>query len=400
MHTVPFVPLWPSLANRTDIRSFFASPPVTKKNAKPNSPKAGGRRVSLGVDTPATAAATPSPAVDPAKKEIQTPSPSPIASGTTAAKSPASIASCSPEVIAVVAERVCTLGSGRESRVLPRREVISLAESPRNGNKREVGKIDTEGSVSGVVLRRRAAHLAASAAAAAGPSGGSSSGEDNKENKVIKRVKSSSVDTKARLARPVLRAPEMSGYFLQGPISAKRDSEGHSGGSRSGSQGTVDVAGTQTRPSSMYALPVGEVVVGRDSVRDSNPTNKNKLRMGVDKQEEVGCCFRVLACVISCPRASIWSGGGWLRFSCFFNLSGRYGVKRTEVMGRTLQDGVVRVSLCFTSHASVGFASTSHHRCRKRGNQSGGTMCFEAHVMFGSLRQSRHARVVDVPPIG
>ncbi|CAM9985587.1 unnamed protein product [Ectocarpus fasciculatus] len=68
----------------------------------------------------------------------------------------------------------------------------------------------------------------------------------------------------------------MSGFFLEGPAPPAKSGtgEGGSGG------------GNWNLPPARYALPLGEIVVGRDSVRDASPANCNKLRIGIDKREE------------------------------------------------------------------------------------------------------------------
>lgn len=45
--------------------------------------------------------------------------------------------------------------------------------------------------------------------------------------------------------------------------------------------------GARGSKSSGYQLPLREVVVGRDSVRDSHKNNSNKLRIGIPNSEEV-----------------------------------------------------------------------------------------------------------------
>lgn len=40
-------------------------------------------------------------------------------------------------------------------------------------------------------------------------------------------------------------------------------------------------------PSTRHDLPTGDIVVGRDSVRDKHKNNSNKMRMGIPSKEEV-----------------------------------------------------------------------------------------------------------------
>lgn len=94
-------------------------------------------------------------------------------------------------------------------------------------------------------------------------------------------VSAAAMATTAPATPPV----QMSGYFLEGPAVPTR-----SGGGGGGSQESGDAEGSRNlnlHPA-RYALPLGEIVVGRDSVRDNSPANRNKLRIGIDKREEVG----------------------------------------------------------------------------------------------------------------
>ncbi|CAB1121015.1 unnamed protein product [Ectocarpus sp. CCAP 1310/34] len=68
----------------------------------------------------------------------------------------------------------------------------------------------------------------------------------------------------------------MSGFYLEGPAPPAKSGTGEGGG-----------GGNWNLPPARYALPLGEIVVGRDSVRDASPANCNKLRIGIDKREEV-----------------------------------------------------------------------------------------------------------------
>lgn len=76
----------------------------------------------------------------------------------------------------------------------------------------------------------------------------------------------------------------MGEFFLEGPAVPARSG----GGGGGGSQGSEAAEGGGNLPSARYVLPLGEIVVGRDSVRDSNPANSSKLRIGINKREEVG----------------------------------------------------------------------------------------------------------------
>ncbi|CAN0210342.1 unnamed protein product, partial [Ectocarpus sp. 12 AP-2014] len=67
----------------------------------------------------------------------------------------------------------------------------------------------------------------------------------------------------------------MSGFYLEGPAPPAKSGASEGGG-----------GGNWNLPPARYALPLGEIVVGRDSVRDASPANCNKLRIGIDKREE------------------------------------------------------------------------------------------------------------------
>lgn len=88
---------------------------------------------------------------------------------------------------------------------------------------------------------------------------------------------------------------EMSGYFLDGPtpISTATIATTPTTITDPATPTTAGSGGVQgggwKNVSGRYALPVGDVVVGRDSMHDSKPVNRNKLRIGIDKRDEVRC---------------------------------------------------------------------------------------------------------------
>lgn len=100
----------------------------------------------------------------------------------------------------------------------------------------------------------------------------------------------------AAVTTPALSVTEMSGFFLEGPAVPARSGGGAGAGAGGSSQGGEAAERGWNLPSARYALPLGEIVVGRDSVRDANPANSNKLRIGIDKREEVGVGLFFLCC--------------------------------------------------------------------------------------------------------
>lgn len=48
-----------------------------------------------------------------------------------------------------------------------------------------------------------------------------------------------------------------------------------------------------------FQLPLRETVVGRDSVRDKAPANRNKLRVGIPSSLEVSACGWVAVVVVA-----------------------------------------------------------------------------------------------------
>ncbi|CAN0511633.1 unnamed protein product, partial [Ectocarpus sp. 12 AP-2014] len=141
---------------------------------------------------------------------------------------------------------------------------------------------------SGRVLDKRPRPAAVAAAAAA-----ASLDKDNeKENRAasssslsasppaVTDKRPSSSSSQAPGAATVAAVPtdsnsNMSGFYLEGPAPPAKSGVGEGGG-----------GGNWNLPPARYSLPLGEIVVGRDSVRDASPANCNKLRIGIDKREE------------------------------------------------------------------------------------------------------------------
>lgn len=102
-------------------------------------------------------------------------------------------------------------------------------------------------------------------------------------------------------------------FFLEGPIPASRGGGGGGGSKVSGKANWKNVFGRYLLP------PSGEIVVGRDSLRDTHPANNTKLRVGIDKREEVSEEVISFSCVLP-----FRSGDGMLGRSCV-SRTGRYG---------------------------------------------------------------------------
>eukprot|EP00752_Nemacystus_decipiens_P006657 g5985.t1 len=246
-----------------DIRSFFSSSPVgpTTTKSKPRaSPFSSSSRRASGIGTPSTAAGTPpSPARSLANNTPAThaSTPSSAAAASTSNKRAASAA--------LTPGRARKTPPPRPSPASSQGEVISLTGSP-------------------IPLRSQLGSASPGTAAA------SLLGFAEKENGADARSKPAAVSSTATAAVTTAAAAatppaQMSGYFLEGPtVPARGGNSG--GGAGGGSQGSGDGDGCRNLPLARYALPLGEVVVGRDSVRDNSPANKNKLRIGIDKREE------------------------------------------------------------------------------------------------------------------
>ena len=254
----------PSRKN-ADIRSFFslspAGPPTTKSKPRTassnNSPFSSSRRAS-GIGTPSTAAGTPpSPARSLANKTPAT------HAGTPGSAAAAPTSTKRAAATALTPGRARKTPPPRPSPASSQSEVVCLTGSP-------------------VPLRSQLG------SASPGTAATSLLGLVNKENgsggnsSKPAAVSSTAATTTAAAATP---PAQMSGYFLEGPAVPARSGGGGSGG---GSQESGDGDGSRNLPPARYALPLGEVVVGRDSVRDNSPANRNKLRIGIDKREEVG----------------------------------------------------------------------------------------------------------------
>ncbi|CAN0000511.1 unnamed protein product, partial [Scytosiphon promiscuus] len=291
-----------------DIRSFFSLSPAapsntTKSKARTTagSPFGPGSRRSSGAGTPSTVAGTPPPLTPSAVTDSTAgaASPSPAPRGTAAAASGIAGRTSTKRVAAspLTPARARKTPPPRPTPP-PEKEVVCLTESPVSAGAR--GRGSGGGGSSIVDLRARSAISPAqsgTAATATSSRPGNLSG-DAKENGIRGSVlktpagfpsgartsASGGMATSAAKAAAGAAVVEMSGFFLEGPSVPTKSGGGGGGGGSQGSGGSAE--GNWNLPSARYAVPLGEVVLGRDSVRDSSPANSNKLRLGIDKREE------------------------------------------------------------------------------------------------------------------
>eukprot|EP00903_Cladosiphon_okamuranus_P015361 g14187.t1 len=246
-----------------DIRNFFSSSPAgpTTTKSKPriaSSPfSCSGKRAS-GIGTPSTTAGTPPSSARSLANST------PVAHVGTPSSAAAAVAATSTEPTSNKRAATTALTPARARKTPPPR--------PSSSSSSQADVICLTGSP--VAIRSQLDSASPGTAAA------SLLGLVKKENGPD-RNSSGLAAVSAATAAPSV---QMSGYFLEGP--AVRAGGGGEGGGSGGSQESGDGEGSRNLRPARYALPLGEVVVGRDSVRDNSPANRHKLRIGIDKREE------------------------------------------------------------------------------------------------------------------
>ncbi|CAM9494576.1 unnamed protein product, partial [Laminaria digitata] len=405
---------------RSDIRSFFSSSPPPSART-PKNPFSTSRASFFR--TPATTAATPSPApgtVNKRRSDTANPTPTNSSISSSSSSSPASAAAVagvvspssaqtsssrklaeingtrggvakSPQPSASSSKRpaAAALPSGRGHKTPPPRppqakEVISLTGSPSNAK----ATANASGGGGGSGSR---------GSSGSGVGGGDCADTDsvvllgvkqesNKENGGKEALAASlrargllpplgtTTAGAAAAARSIMSSsPEMSVYFLEGPTTTttitRTRTPPHP--TRNPTPPTAEVGGGGgggegqgvgwKNPSGRYAVPVGDVVVGRDSIHDSKPANRNKLRMGIDKREEgVSRSQATLRVCASNNRVLVTHRSAAVNGIRIFRWAGSPGLKADEQAARQAQTQTK------TKTASPGSASPASAAAKLR----------------------------------